>query len=160
MTINKDKDEIIRPGSFDQPPITKPSSRLLYPMIIKTLFLIGGLLFLSRVLQGTQALDLILAPVAIVLLFFITMTKPMINNKDKFSALALSIWIVVSYLITIQADIEILFILILVGLLIIQELSQEQLTRRFQKRLNIILFFFLMIFVVIVADKIHVILTS
>jgi hypothetical protein len=84
----------------------------------------------------------------------------MMNDKDLFIALALSIWIITSYFIALQADSQVLFILILLGFLIIKELSQEYISKTFQKRLNILLFFFFMVFFLIIAEKIAIILRS
>ena len=143
-----------------QLPITKTTSRFNHPLMINILFIIGGVLFLARIFQRTQVLTFILAPIAIVLIFFTFITKPTLTEKDLYSTVAFSIWIIVSFFITIQADIEIFFIFILLGFLIIQELSQDKLTQRFQKRLNVLLVIFIMVFIVIVADKIQIILTS
>lgn len=160
MTIKKDKAKKTPTLDSNQPPITKTTSRLLHPLMINILFIIGGLLFLSRIFQRTQVLNFIFAPMAIVLIFFTFITKPTLTEKDLYTTVAFSIWIIVSFIITIQADSEILFIFILIGFLIIQELSQEQLTQLFQKRLNILLVIFVIVFIVIVADKIQIILTS
>jgi hypothetical protein len=160
MTTKKGKSETTPKANSDQNLLKKTSSQILYPIIINILFIIGGLLFLSRILQGTQVLDIVLAPVGIVLIFFTTMTEPIATEKDMHNILAFSIWVIASYIITIRADSEILFILIFVGFLIILEFSHKQITQRFQKRLNIVLVFFLMIFFVIVADKIYIILIS
>lgn len=133
---------------------------VLYGKAISILFIIGGLLFLSRTIQGTQYLDIILAPVSVILIFFTTLTNPKIDDKDMYSTLAFSIWIIASYFITIQTESELLFIFILVGFLLIQELSQDTISRPFQKRLSIILVFFFIIFLGIIVDKIHIILTA
>jgi hypothetical protein len=146
--------------SSDQTLVQKNRPQYFYPLMIKILFIIGGLLFLSRIIQETQMLDIFLAPVAVILIFFTMLTKPLATGKDRYNILAFSLWIIASYLITIQANSELLFIFILVGFLIIQELSQEQVTPWFQKRLNIVLIFFVMVFIVIIVDKIHIILAS
>jgi len=139
---------------------TKLSLSLHHPLIINILFIVGGLLFLSRIIQKNQSFNYIFLPVVAILILFTLLTKPTLTEKDSYSTLAFGIWILLAFILTIQAEPEILFILILIGYLIIQELSQDQLTYRFQKRLNIILVFFLIIFVIIVADKIQLILTS
>jgi len=160
MTKQQDKAKTTPKINSNQLPITKTTSRFLHPQIINILFIIGGVLFLIRIFQRTQVLNFIFAPIAIVLIFFTIITKPTPNKNDRYNTLAFSLWIILSNLITIQTDTEILFIIILIGFLIIQELSQNNITLNFQKRLNILLVIFLMVFIVIVADKIQMILTS
>jgi len=160
MTIKKDKAKTTPTIDSNQLSITKTTSRFFHPLMINILFIIGGALFLTRIFQRTQVLNFIFAPIAIVLIFFTFITKPTRTEKDVYSTVAFSIWIIVSFIITIQADSEILFIFILIGFLIIQELSQDKLTQHFQKRLNVLLVIFIMVFIVIVADKIQIILTS
>jgi hypothetical protein len=134
--------------------------QLLSVKAIGIIFIIGGILVISHIIGGTQKLGIILALVGVIFTFFISIKKPLINDKDLYIALALSIWIIASYFITFQADSEVFFILILLGFLIITELSQEYITKNFQKRLNILLFFFLMVFLLIIAEKIAIILRS
>ena len=160
MTKHQDKAQTPPKINSNQQPITKTTSRFLHPRLINILFIIGGLLFLFRIFQRTQILNYIFAPIAIVLIFFTIITKPTPNKNDRYNTLAFSLWIILSNLITIQTDTEILFIIILIGFLIIQELSQDNITHYFQKRLNVLLVIFLMVFIVIVADKIQMILTS
>jgi len=134
--------------------------QLLSVKAIGIIFIIGGTLVISHIIGGTQKLGIILILIGVIFTFFISIKKPLMNDKDLYIALALSIWIIASYFITFQADSEVFFILILLGFLIITELSQEYITKNFQKRLNILLFFFLMVFLLIIAEKILIILRS
>jgi len=127
---------------------------------IGILFIIGGLFIISNIIPGTQKLGIILALVGVIFTFFISIKHPLMNDNDLFIALALNIWIIASYFITFQADSEMLFILILVGFLIITELSQEYISKNFQKRLNILLFFLFLVFLLIIAEKIINIIRS
>ena len=127
---------------------------------IGILFIIGGLFIISRIISGTQKLGIILALIGVIFTFFISIKHPLMNDNDLFIALALNIWIIASYFITFQADSQFLFIFILVGFLIITELSQEYISKNFQKRLNILLFFSFMVFLLIIAEKIVTILRS
>ena len=131
--------------------------QFLFVKEIGIIFMIGGLLVISRTIPGTQKLGISLALVGVIFTFFIPIKKPLMND-DIFTVLALSIWIIASYFIAFQADSEVLFILILLGFLIIKELSQEYISKNLQKRLNILLFFFFMVFLLIIAEKIVIIL--
>lgn len=136
------------------------SHQLLYTKIINILFIIGGVLFIFRSLQGAQKIDIILAPIGILFTFFISIIKPLMNEKDIFLTLTLSIWIIISYFITFQTDIEVLFILILIGFLIIKYLSQEYVSNHLQKRLNIVILILSVVFFLIIIEKIQIILTK
>jgi len=141
--------------------LTKTTTyQFLFVKEIGIIFMIGGILVVSHIIPGTQKLGISLALVGVIFTFFISIKKPLMNNNDLFTALALSIWIIASYFIAFQADSEVLFILILVGFLIIKELSQEYISKNLQKRLNILLFFFFMVFLLIIAEKIALILRS
>jgi hypothetical protein len=132
-------------------------------ILVKTigiLFIIGGFLVVFHTIPGTQKLGIILALLGIIFTFFISIKRPLMNDNNLFIALALSIWIIASYFITFQGDSQLLFILIFIGFLIITELSQEYISKNFQKRLNILLFIFFMVFLFIIAEKIAIILHS
>jgi hypothetical protein len=134
--------------------------QLLIIKIIGLLLIIGGILVFFNIIQGTQKLSIILLTVGIVFTFFISIKNLWIPTKDNFIALALLTWIIASYLITFQAESEILFIFLLLGFLIINEFSQEYISKSYQKRLHFMLFFFLMVFFLIIAEKILTILHS
>ena len=134
--------------------------QILYVKIIGILFITLGLFIIFGVIQGTQKLGIILALLGVIFTFFICIKHPLTHDNDLFIALALCIWIIASYFITFQAESEIFFILIIVGFLIITELSQAYISKSFQKRLNILLFFLLMVFLLIIAEKIVTILRS
>ena len=63
-------------------------------------------------------------------------------------------WILVVLLITGDANLEIFFILIFIGVLIIRELTDVFTTTNLKDRMNIFIYIFLIIFMVIVGKKI------
>ena len=134
--------------------------QLLLVKIIGILFFIVGLFMISQTIPGTQKLGIILTLVGIIFIFFISIKHPEIHGNDLFVALALSICVIASYFITFQMKSDVFFSVILVGFLIIIEFSQEYISKTFQKRLNIMLFFLLMVFFLIIAEKIVTILHS
>lgn len=69
-------------------------------------------------------------------------------------ALVIAGWILVVLLITGDANLEIFFILIFIGVLIIRELTDVFTTTNLKDRMNIFIYIFLIIFMVIVGKKI------
>jgi len=80
-----------------------------------------------------------------------------INKKMLISekiALILSIWVLIVLLITGDANFEIFFILIFIGVLIAREISDVFTTINLKDRINIIIYMFIIVFIVIVGQKI------
>jgi len=69
-------------------------------------------------------------------------------------ALVIAGWILVVLLITGDANLEIFFILIFIGVLIIRELTDVFTTTNLKDRMNMFIYIFLIIFMVIVGKKI------
>lgn len=68
--------------------------------------------------------------------------------------LAIAGWILVVLLITGEANLEIFFILIFIGVLIIRELTDVFTTINLKDRMNMFIYIFLLIFIVIVGKNI------
>lgn len=69
-------------------------------------------------------------------------------------ALVLSFWILLIFIITGDANLEIFFILIFIGVLIVRELTDIYTTSNLKDRLNLFIYIFLIIFIIIVGRKI------
>jgi len=72
--------------------------------------------------------------------------------------LAITLWILIVLLITGAGNLEIFFILIFIGVLIIRELSDIFTTNNLKDRMNLFIYFFILIFMIIVGQKILTIL--
>ena len=72
--------------------------------------------------------------------------------------LIITIWILIVLIITGTTNIEIFFILILIGVLIIRELSDIFTSTNLKDRMNLFIYFFIIIFIVIIGQKILTIL--
>lgn len=68
--------------------------------------------------------------------------------------LIISIWILFLLLITETSNMEIFFVAIFIGLLVIKELSDEFTSKNLKYNLNIFIFAFLMVFIAIIGKKI------
>lgn len=73
--------------------------------------------------------------------------------------LAIALLIIASLVITGQGNFEIFFIIIFIGVLIIRELTDIFTTTNIKTRMNIFIYFFCLIFIVIVGRKIVSILS-
>ena len=72
--------------------------------------------------------------------------------------LIIAIWILIILIITGNTNLEIFFILIFIGILIIRELSDVFTSTNLKDRMNLFIYFFILIFIVIVGQKILTIL--
>ena len=68
--------------------------------------------------------------------------------------LIIVIWILIVLLITGNTNLEIFFILIFIGVLIIRELSDIFTTTNLRDRMNLFIYVFIFIFIIIVCQKI------
>ena len=68
--------------------------------------------------------------------------------------LILSIWVLIALIITGDSNFEIFFILIFLGVLIARELTDVFTTFNFKDRINILIYMFIIVFIVIVGQKI------
>ena len=68
--------------------------------------------------------------------------------------LILSIWILLIFVITGDANLEIFFILIFIGVLIVRELTDIYTTSNLKDKMNLFIYIFLIIFIIIVGRKI------
>jgi len=69
-------------------------------------------------------------------------------------ALIIAIWVLIALFITGDSNLEIFFILVFIGILIARELSDVFTTINFKDRINIIIYMFIIVFIVIVGQKI------
>lgn len=91
--------------------------------------------------------------------FTIQVTSDTSKSKSKLLmpekiTLAITIWILVIFFITGEADIETFFILVFIGMLIIKVLANEFITVHLKNRMNIFIYVFLIVFIVIEGNKI------
>ena len=68
--------------------------------------------------------------------------------------LTITLWILFLFLITGDASLEIFLLLIFIGILVIKEFTDIYTTKYFKLRMNIFICIFLLIYVVIIAQKI------
>ena len=68
--------------------------------------------------------------------------------------LALLIWTIFLFFITGDTDLEVFFVLILIGMLIVKELTDEFTTKRLKHRIDGFIFIFLLAFIWIIGEKI------
>ena len=68
--------------------------------------------------------------------------------------LIIAVWILTALLITGDTNFEIFFILIFIGVLIVRELTDVFTTFNFKDRMNIFIYMFILVFIVIVGQKI------
>ena len=76
------------------------------------------------------------------------------NSIDIKIIIIIITWILLMFLLTINVDLEILFVLILLGILLIKEFTDKLTSSSFKKRLNIFIFSSLLIFLVLVIKRI------
>jgi len=143
--------------------------------IIGIIFLIAGLILIfnpvSKIFTNPDALNikigvgLILIGLFLIVLIYEKTLKNLQSDKIQETkkikllisekiTLALSVWVIILLFITIKASIEIFFILIFIGTLVIKELTEEYTSKNLKNRINIFIFVFLIIFIIIISQKI------
>lgn len=65
-----------------------------------------------------------------------------------------AVWIIVALFITGDADLEVFFVLVLAGMLITKEFTDRFTTVLIRHRMNIFIFLFIIVFILVVGKKI------
>jgi hypothetical protein len=81
----------------------------------------------------------------------------LISEKITF---VIALWILMALLITGDTDFELFFVLIFIGVLIVRALSDVFITKTLKFRMNLIIYLFIIIFIVIIGNKIITIVNS
>ena len=68
--------------------------------------------------------------------------------------LFVAVWIILALFITGDAELEIFFVLILIGFIVIKELTDRFTTVHLRHKMNIFIFVFIIVFIVLVGKKI------
>jgi len=66
----------------------------------------------------------------------------------------IAIWIILSLFITGDMDLEIFFVLVLIGFIVIKELTDRFTASRFKIKMNALISVFMIVFIVIVGRRI------
>jgi hypothetical protein len=87
-------------------------------------------------------------------MFFLTTKNVFLQNtKDLQILIAINIWILSIFFITLSLNLDIFFIIIFLGILIIYEFTKKITSKNFNHRLNIFIAAFLFIFLIILINK-------
>ena len=65
-----------------------------------------------------------------------------------------AVWIIVALFITADADLEVFFVLVLIGFIVINEFTDRFTGNRFKLRMNALIFIFMIAFIIIIGIKI------
>ncbi len=118
-----------------------------------------GLLHSSIILNAKIGIASIL--IGIFLIFIIPVPKEGTSKSISTEQMTLAIigWILVIFFITADIDLDIFLILIIIGILIIKELTDEFISSQLKNRMKILSFVFLLVFIIVIGQKIINILT-
>ena len=142
-----------KPIIYSDKRLSKPSTLFKIRIIGILLFGIGCILFLNSILLGINiAVTFLLIGIFIVLLPSKISTND--ERKDVYIIGYTIIWIILIFLITNHLNLEILFILNFLGILIIKEITNNISSETLKLRLNIFVFVFFLLFIIIVITKI------
>ena len=75
-------------------------------------------------------------------------------------ALVIAIWILIALIITRDIDYELFFVLVFIGVLIIRALTDIFITTTLKHRMNLLIYIFIIVFSVIVGNKIITIVNT
>lgn len=68
--------------------------------------------------------------------------------------LIITLWILLVLLITKDTDLELFFVLVFIGVLIIRALTDVFITTTLKHRMNLLIYAFIIVFIIIVGNKI------
>ena len=68
--------------------------------------------------------------------------------------LTIALWILLVLLITRDTDLELFFVLVFIGVLIIRALTDVFITTTLKHRMNLLIYAFIIVFIIIVGNKI------
>jgi hypothetical protein len=68
--------------------------------------------------------------------------------------LIIAIWTLIALLLTKDTDFELFFVLIFIGVLIVRALTDVFITTNLKDRMNLIIYIFIIVFIVIIGRKI------
>lgn len=74
--------------------------------------------------------------------------------------LIITLWILLVLLITKDTDLELFFVLVFIGVLIIRALTDVFITTTLKHRMNLLIYAFIIVFIIIVGNKIITIVNT
>lgn len=74
--------------------------------------------------------------------------------------LIIALWILLVLLITKDTDLELFFVLVFIGVLIIRALTDVFITTTLKHRMNLLIYAFIIVFIIIVGNKIITIVNT
>lgn len=132
----------------------------LYTRIIGIILLIIGIQFIFNafLFNTTSLLNIKIgitsALIGFLMIFLITGESTFKGISDMQITLVMTIWILLMFFITGNASLEIFFTTVILGLLVIKELTDEFTNLYLKKRINIFIFIFFLLFIVIAGERI------
>jgi hypothetical protein len=122
--------------------------------ILGVILLLIGFLFLYNPTSITLKIGVVFILIGIFMIFIITGKKITKGINESQITSMMIIWVLVIFFITKEARFDIFFVLIILGALMINELTHEFTTIQIKNRLNILIFGFIIIFLTIMVQKI------
>jgi hypothetical protein len=131
----------------------KPSTLFKIRIIGILILSIGFIFFLNSIVLGVNiAVTFILIGIFIVILP--SKKNTIDNGKDIYIIGFIIIWIIIIFFITIHFNLEILFILNFLGILVSNEITNKISSEALKLRLNLFVFLFFLFFIIVVITKI------
>ena len=125
--------------------------------IIGIILLIVGIIFLYNPTLLNIKIGATSILIGLFMIFLMTGETTTKGISDAQITLVISVWMLVMFLITGMsgtANLEIFFILVLIGFLIVKEITYEFTAAHLKNRMNVFIFLFLIAFIVLIAKKI------
>lgn len=122
--------------------------------IIGIILITIGISFLFNPDLLNIKIGLTLIVIAIFMIFMITGESKTKGIKGTQITIGIIAWTLLIFFIPGYVDMEMFFILIFIGLLVIKEFTDEFISLRLKNRINILISLFLIVFIVIMGQKI------
>ena len=125
---------------------------LVNSVLLKTIDI--GFLFNSIFLNIKIGITLILIGIFVIFIFTVTRESKFKGISAGQITLVIIMWILSIFFITVDIDLDIFLILIIIGILTIKEVTDEFMNVQLKNRMKVLSYVFLIIFIVIIGQKI------
>ena len=132
------------------------NSKIYQHYAVVILLIAIGVFLICNPISNTIKIGAVLTIIGFFLIVMKTEEKTANNSKELPIMFIMIIWTLVAYLMTIitNVTVDILFFLVLIGLLVINEFTSKVISVHLRKRMHFTIFIFLIIIVILLTKKI------
>lgn len=128
--------------------------------LIGILLIIVGAIFLLNLTNLNIKIGTMLLSIGVLMIMFYSVNET--TNKTSFTGqkifVIFTIWLCISFLITYNIDADIFFIFAILGIITLREFFYGSVSSRLEKRLHVLFYSLIILFILIITQRIMLIL--